>query len=174
MDKLKYSLIGLVAAATVVGIAATSGNESAHGSIATVDISTILKDAPAAKNVQTSLHKQFDNQHQALVKKQETFRSDMEKFNRDVKTMSASQKKITEDSISKRAEAFQKEQMAFQQEVMKAENDMMKTLMDKINATIATYAKDNGYKLVLNKSSVAYHSSDFGSDITSKVLSTLG
>ena len=80
-------------------------------------------------------------------------------------------KKAREESLQKRQVEMQQSSQKFQQVLNEEQNKLAQPIINKVNAAVEKYAKENGYLYILEKTGVIYAGGD---DITEALVKILG
>ncbi len=157
----------------LIGFALVSASAMAlaETSVAFVEVSRVMKDAPQVAAVRESLKKEFSRRDEELVAQQQQIKRLEEKLNRDGAIMSEAEAKRLERDIISRSRKLKNEQGAFQEDLALRQNEELGKLRKVIAEVIADVAKRENLDLVF-ESGVVFASEAV--NITGKVLKELG
>lgn len=142
--------------------------------LAHVNTQEILGEMPEVQQAQSKLEtfsKQLDKQYQQL---QSEYMGKLDKYQSEAQTMAESVRGMREEELAELQKRIQKFQQQAQTDVSKKRQQLLEPVLDKVEATIEKVAKQNGYKMVLDRSTGAVLYADESTDITGKVKNELG
>ena len=150
----------------------TSYAIAAEYKIATVDINKVVNSAPEAKAQKTSLDSQTEKAKKLIESKRDALKPLQDKAKAGSITPNSKEgeelKKLTQELVSLMREK--------EDEIQKAFAKSNKDLTDKALKVVASYAKDKGYNIVLDKSEAlrgAILYGDHSFDITDEVVAII-
>lgn len=135
-----------------------------------VNYERLLQQSPQAKAIQESLRTEFQPRQQALVKDQQALKQRADAFQRDAATMTDEQRDREEKSLRDRDRDLQQRQSEFQDDLNARKNEELSRLQRSLIQEVQTYAKAQGYDLVL-AGDVIYAVSSI--DLTPAILARL-
>lgn len=164
--KVSKSTIGAFAVAAVCwalpGLAQTK--------IGVVDYSQLLAESPQAKAVSEAMRDEFAPRTRELQTQQQALKTKEEKLNKDAATMSADQRSKAEKELRDGARDFARRQSELQDDINARRNEELSRLQTTLIQEVRTYAKAQGYDLVLADGVIFVNSA---LDITPAVLAAL-
>lgn len=159
----------LLVSSALAMFAATSAQ--AEMKIAVVNFQRLGDESPQAKVASQTLQNEFAPRQRELQQKEKELQSKQEKLQRDGATMTESERNNLEKELTRGDRDLKSQGQAFTEEVNSRRNEELGKLQNQLVQEVQTYAKNNGYDMVL-PSSVALYVKD-GFDITAQVLTYL-
>jgi len=160
----------LLASSAVALLAAASAH--AEMKIAVVNFQRLGDESPQAKAATQVLQNEFSPRQRELQQKEKDLQTKQEKLQRDGATMTEAERSNLEKELTRNARDLKSQEDSFNEEVNSRRNEELGKLQNTLVQDVQSYAKSNGYDLVL-PSSVALYAKD-AYDITAQVLSYLG
>lgn len=151
-------------------IAMTVPAQAADLKIGVVNLGRLVVSSPQAQRARQSMEGKFSARKEELESKQESFRSDVERLKRDGQVMSAEAREKLEGQIRDQQRRLKLLQDEYNEDVTLAEQKEMGSLREDIRAVIDTFAKDQGYDLIVGDA-VLFASDKV--DVTDEVLELL-
>lgn len=171
MKKLTLRVLPFVALLCVsMGLQAASA-PAAGIKIAVVDLQQVLQQAPQMAAANAQLKKQFEPQEQQIIAAQKKLKADSEKLQQSGPSMNKDDATKLQQTVMTDKTQLEQQFITFRQNLIAAHNKSMQTVIDQVNATIATIAKEGQYNIVLQKQGILY--ADQSYDITSQVVAAL-
>lgn len=155
-------------AIAIIMVAANSGSVyAADTKIAYVNITTILQQAPQTETIRTALEKELTPKKKEVEAKQ----AELQKLGETLSKKGTD--KITDaekEQFSKLRQEYGQMVQEYQQIANKRQNEELGTFQNTILREVQTYARENGYSLVIGEG-VMYASPTV--DITAQILARL-
>lgn len=171
MKKLTLRVLPLVAL-LVASTGAFAAAAPASGlKIAVVDLQQVLQQSPQMTAANAQLKKQFEPQEQQIIAAQKKLKTDSDKLQQSSASMSKDDLAKQQQLVNTDKTELEQQFITFRQNLIAAHNKSMQGVIDQVNATIATIAKQGQYNIVLQKQGILY--ADQSYDITNQVIDTL-
>jgi outer membrane protein len=151
-------------------LAATAPAWSAEVKIGYVNYQELFQQSPQVKTIQATLQSEFGPRQRDLLSQQQTLKTREENLQKNGVTMSDEQRSHEEKSLRDNEREFQLKQTAFQEDANARRNEELSRLQKTFNEEVRSYAKAQGYDLVL-ADGVAFATTAV--DITPAILSQL-
>ncbi|MGH8258271.1 MAG: OmpH family outer membrane protein [Steroidobacteraceae bacterium] len=135
-----------------------------------VNYSQLLQQSPQAKTIQDALRAEFQPRQRELVTEQQSLKARADKFQRDAATMTDDQRDSTQKELRDTDRDLQTKQSELQDDFNSRKNEELSRLQHSLIETVQTYARTQGYDLVLAEG-VIYATSAI--DITPAILARL-
>ncbi len=135
-----------------------------------VNYERLMQQSPQAQAIQASLRDEFLPRQQALVKEQQALKARADAFQRDAATMTDDQRDREQKDLRDKDRDLQAKQSEFQDDLNARKNEELSRLQRSLIEEVQTYAKAQGYDLVL-AGDVIYATPSI--DLTSAVLERL-
>lgn len=161
MKKTLFPL-GMLAVLLCAGVA------QAQTKIGVVNYQTLLEESPQAKAASKALQDEFAPRQRELQQKQKDLQAKQDKLNRDAAVMSDAEKGNLEKELRNGERDLQGKGEAFTEELNARRNEELGKLQTVILQEVQSYAKANGFDLVLPRNQILYSKDSF--DITPQVL----
>lgn len=173
MKKLTLRVLPLVALLVAsTGVFAASPAAPAGGlKIAVVDLQQVLQQSPQMTAANAQLKKQFEPQEQQIIAAQKKLKTDSDKLQQSGASMSKDDLAKQQQLVNTDKTELEQQFITFRQNLIAAHNKSMQSVIDQVNSTIATIAKQGQYNIVLQKQGILY--ADQSYDITTQVIDTL-
>jgi outer membrane protein len=146
-------------------------NAQAEIKMATVNFQRLMDESSQAKAASQTLQDEFTPRQRDLQQRAKDLQTKQEKLNRDGAVMADKEKSTLEKEITKGQRDLQSDGEAFTEEVNNRRNEELNKVQTVLVGEIQTFAKTNGYDLIL-PNSVAVFAKDT-LDVTSQVLTYL-
>ena len=136
-----------------------------------VNYNKLAQESPQAKVLEDAMRAEFLPRQRELQTLQQSLKSREDKLQKDGATMSEDQRQHEEKELRDGSREFSKKQSEFQDDVNARRNEDMARLNRTLSDAVTTYAKAQGFDLVVADNAVIYASPTI--DITPQVLATL-
>lgn len=167
---MKFShKLWLAMVASILGL--TGMTAQAETKIAVVNFQQLVDDAPQGKVASQALQDEFLPRQRELQQKQKDLQTKQEKLQRDAAVMSEAEKTALEREIRSGNSDLQSRGEAFSNELNTRRNEELSRLQGYLAQEVATYAKTNGFDLVVPTSVAVYAKESM--DVTAQVLAYL-
>lgn len=163
---MKKFIIGAFLVLTTMGVFAQKNSKIGH-----VDYDKLVSLSAVNEKVPDKLQQTAGELQQILEQEQKRYDRDVREYLEERDKLSDMMKKAREESLQKRQMEMQQSSQKFQQVLNDEQNKLAQPIIDKVNAAVEKYAKENGYLYILEKSSVIYAGGD---DITEALIKVLG
>jgi outer membrane protein len=157
-------------AAGLSGFVAAEATAEAQSKIAVIDVRRAMLETEEGLRVSATLKKLFDSRQVELDAKQRGLQQEKESLEKD-----AQNKKISQAELQRRYEKLQKEAgelqaiaMDYQREMQRKETEMTTPIYQRILGIVRRIAAQDGYEMVIEKSSVPYMRADL--EITDRAI----
>lgn len=137
-----------------------------------IDGNAIYKKMPEVKKADTvysAYVKQLENHIKGM---QEEYQKKAKNYQANEKTLSDLMKQTQIDEIKGLGERIQKFQVSAQEDAIKKQKEIYDPIRKKFNNALKSVAKKNGYKFILDRSTLLYF--DEADDVSDKVEKELG
>lgn len=138
--------------------------------IGVVNLPRLVTESPQAKRARENMEGQFAERMQELQERREKLQSDVERLKRDGSVMSQEARQKLEDSIRDQQRRLRLAQEEYNEDVQRAEQKEMQSLRGDIREVIDTFARENGYDLIIGDA-ILYAGEKV--DLTDKILERL-
>jgi outer membrane protein len=139
----------LVWSSAALLLAGTAPAWSADLKIGYVNYQALFQQAPQVKVIQATLQGEFGPRQRDLLSQQQTLKTREENLQKNQVTMSDEQRSHEEKSLRDSEREFQLKQTAFQEDANTRRNEELSRLQKTFNEEVRSYAKAQGYDLVL-------------------------
>ncbi len=157
--------------AAMAGVLAVAPLSAAELKIAVVNYNQLVQESPQAKAVGEALRAEFMPRQRELQNAGQLLKTREEKFQKDAATMSDDQRAREERDLREGERDLQRKQSEAQDDLNARRNEELSRLQRTIVDEVRTYAKAQGYDLVIAGESVLYTNSAI--DITPQLLQVL-
>ena len=157
--------------AAAIGVLAAAPVMAAELKIGVVNYNQLLGESPQAKAVAEALRAEFMPRQRELQNAGQLLKTREEKFQKDAATMSDDQRSREERDLRESERDLQRKQSEAQDDLNARRNEELSRLQRTIVDQVRTYAKAQGYDLVIAGESVLYTNSAI--DITPQLLQVL-
>ena len=144
---------------------------AAESKIAIVDFQKLGEESPQGKAVAESMRAEFAPRQRTLEAQQQSLKTKSDKLQKDGATMSEEQRNRAEKELRDSARDFERARGEFQDDVSARRNEEMSRLQRMLIEEVRTYAKAQGFDLVLSAEVVVYAGQTY--DITPAILSAM-
>ena len=163
MKKLLVLSLGLA-----VSSAATAAPEKPATRVALIRMQEAIKDTKDGKKAETTLRKEIDDRQKKLQAEGQKIQAAMEELRKQGMVMDEKSRTEKEQNIQRQVMAFEESKMRNQQEFAKRDQEISEPIIKKLRGIVSEIAKEKGYTLVIDNSSVVY--GDTSDDITDEVI----
>lgn len=141
--------------------------------IAVVDVAKVISESIVGKAARNNVEAEAKKREQPLEKLRLELKSEGEGLAKQASVMSAEALKQKREKFQQKEEDFRRKIQEEQQEVVKRNNEEMGRVVSQIDEIVAQFAKEGGYRYVLenDRQTVLYARPDL--DLTSKVIEAL-
>jgi len=160
-----WLLTGGLLVAVTVWLAAPA----AAAKIGVVDTSKVLKEYDKAKDAQTRLEKEIENEKTDLKKMSDKLEKQEAELNAKKGVVAQKQYDSLKSKFEDDRDSFREKYKEVQSGLMKKQQDVMETIVNDVKEVVAQIGKNEKYDVVLDKQVAIYG----GEDITYKVLDQL-
>jgi len=162
---LKSTLVALAALGAFAAVPAF-----AQSKIGVVDYGRLMEDSPQAKTALDAIRNEFAPKQKELTTQQQVLKGKEDKLQKDAATMSADQRARTEKELRDGYRDLERRRQEIQEDFNARRNEEMSRLQRTLIEEVRSYAKAQGYDLVL-ADGVLY--ANTAMDITPAVLANL-
>jgi len=163
---VKRSVIVLLAAA-LTGVASLA---NAEAKIGVVNTDKLLSESPQYQAAQVAVSSEFAPRQQEITKLQELLAAQDEKLRKDGATMTEMQRAQAQRELTEGSRSLKSKTEAAEEDFNARREEVMQNLQRIMREEIATFAKANGYDLIL-VSGVGYAGAAY--DVTNPLLESL-
>jgi outer membrane protein len=167
---MKNTLV--TAAVLTLGLALVSPSNAAPEKPATrvalIRMQEAIKDTKDGKKAETTLRKEIEDRQKKLQAEGQKIQAEMENLRKQGMVMDEKSRAEKEASIQKQVMAFEESKMRNQQEFQKRDQEISEPIIKKLRGIVSDVAKEKGYTLVIDTSSVVY--AETSDDITEEVI----
>jgi len=128
-----------------------------------------MDEVKKADDIYSAHVKQLENQIKSM---QEDYNAKAKDYKAKEKTLSELMKETKIDELKSLGERIQKFQVSAQEDALKKQKELYDPIRKKFNTALKVVAKKNGYKFIIDKSTLLYF--DEADDVTAKVEAALG
>ncbi|MGH8427586.1 MAG: OmpH family outer membrane protein [Gammaproteobacteria bacterium] len=160
------ALIGLFALGLVA--AAPLAQASGTGKVGVVDADSILAQSDAGKTAAAKLKSIGDQHSSELQKKQDALQKEHDTIQKNASVETQAAQDAAQQKFQTEVQAFQQEVQQSQQDFQKQRQALLAPLQAKLYDVIQSYAKSNGYDLILDKGAAIYNNDSM--DVTAAIL----
>ena len=141
--------------------------------IAVVDVARVISESIMGKAARSNVEAEAKKREQPLEKLRLELKTESEGMAKQASVMSAEALQQKREKFLKKEQDFKHKVETEQQEVVKRNNEEMGKVVREIDALVAQFAKEAGYRYVLenDRQTVIYARPDL--DLTSKVIEAL-
>jgi len=162
---LKSTFVALAALGAFAAVPAF-----AQSKIGVVDYGRLMEDSPQAKTALDAIRNEFAPKQKELTTQQQVLKGKEDKLQKDAATMSADQRTRTEKELRDGYRDLERRRQEIQEDFNARRNEEMSRLQRTLIEEVRSYAKAQGYDLVL-ADGVLY--ANTAMDITPAVLANL-
>lgn len=163
----------MLAAVLTLGLAFASTTSNAAPEkpatrVALIRMQEAIKDTKDGKKAETTLRKEIEDRQKRLQAEGQKIQAEMENLRKQGMVMDEKSRAEKEASIQKQVMAFEESKMRNQQEFQKRDQEISEPIIKKLRGIVSDVAKEKGYTLVIDTSSVVY--AETSDDITEEVI----
>lgn len=162
MKQLMVLVLGLLASTVLF----------ATTKVGVVNIQEVIKNMPEREKVLEVLKKELNAKQAKLSGVEESIKKLQEKIERDKAILSAKELEELKDNFVNLQRDFARKKNEFQDDLAQLENKEMQKIFKKAADAIDTYAKANGYDLIIRRDAAPFYISS-KVDITDAVVKNL-
>jgi len=166
LSSSKVALWAIAAGAALLALPAW-----AESKIAIVDFQKLGEESPQGKAVAESMRAEFAPRQRTLEAQQQSLKAKSDKLQKDGATMSEEQRNRAEKELRDAQRDFERARGEFQDDVSARRNEEMSRLQRMLIDEVRTYAKAQGYDLVLSAEVVVFAGQTY--DITPAILTAM-
>jgi outer membrane protein len=144
---------------------------AAESKIAIVDFQKLGEESPQGKAVADAMRSEFAPRQRTLEAQQQSLKTKYDKLQKDGATMSEDQRNRAEKELRDLQRDFERARGEFQDDVSARRNEEMSRLQRMLIDEVRTYAKSQGYDLVLSAEVVVFAGQTY--DITPAILTAM-
>ena len=159
--------VGLIAA----GVALAALPVRAQPKIGVVDPQRLLEESPQGRAMLDSMRSEFAPRERTLQAQQQTLKAKQDKLQKDSATMTDEQRTRAEKELRDGARDFERARSEFQDDISARRNEEMSRLQKTLGEEVRTYAKAQGFDVVLSTEGVVYAAPVH--DVTPAILTAL-
>jgi outer membrane protein len=143
----------------------------AETKIGVVDPQRLLEESPQGKAASESMRAEFAPRQRTLQAQEQALKAKQEKLQKDAATMTEDQRVRAEKELRDGARDLERARGEFNDDATSRRNEEMSRLQRTLGEEVRTYAKAQGYDLILTAETVVYFTPTF--DITPAILAAL-
>ena len=166
---MKKQISALLVAATLCFSPLTMAAKDVK--IGVLDVHKIMASAEEPKAIEKQLQTEFNPKIEEVKALDKKLTEDIQKLQRDKDVLSAAEKTKLEKKVQEQQQDLMKKQTQYSQESNTKQQQLMQGFINKVKKEVETYAKKNGYDMVLLSDAVPYMSDNI--DITDQILKNL-
>ncbi len=121
-----------------------------------VDYQRLMSQSPQYEAIQQSLRNEFLPRQQEIVKEQQALKARADAFQRDAATMTDDQRDREQKALRDKDRDLQAKQSEFQDDLNTRKNEELSRLQRSLIEQVQSYAKAQGYDLVLAGDAIYY------------------
>lgn len=140
----------------IIAISLISTTADAEMKAAFINSSTILQEAPQAKQAAEAMQQEFEGRENSLRALSEEIQKDEEGLQKDGAIMSPEQKKKMESAILEKKRKLRFDAQSLKEDVDLRRKQEIQKLRTSISVVIREYSEKHGYDLVFTESGVAF------------------
>lgn len=163
-----WGAVGALALATTPALA------QSQLKIGYVNFQLLAQESPQAQTIQQSLRNEFGPRQQEFVKEQQTFKARADAFQRDAATMTDDQRDREQKYLRDTDRDLQAKQSELQDDFNQRKNEELSRLQRSLLDQVRTYAKAQGYDLVVADALYATSTIDLTPAILERMKSSSG
>jgi outer membrane protein len=171
---MKRTSLTIAALAKVVSVAVLCalpiGFACAEAKIAVVSLEAVIQESPQLKVMQQTLQVEFGARERELTQQQKDLKAKADKYQKDSATMTEADKARLERELREGQREFERRGAEYKEDVNTRQNEEIQKLQRAIAQDVQSYAKFQGYDLVLYQG-VLYAKENF--DITQQVIQAI-
>ncbi len=139
-----------------------------------VNFQLLAQESPQAQSIQQSLRNEFGPRQQEFIKEQQTFKARADAFQRNAATMTDDQRDREQKYLRDTDRDLQAKQSELQDDFNQRKNEELSRLQRSLLDQVTTYAKAQGYDLVVADALYATPTIDLTSQILERMKSSTG
>jgi len=143
----------------------------AEPKIGVVDPQRLLEESPQGRAMLDSMRTEFAPRERTLQAQQQALKAKQDKLQKDGATMTDEQRTRTEKELRDGARDFERARSEFQDDISARRNEEMSRLQKTLGEEVRTYAKAQGFDVVLSTEGVVYAAPAY--DVTPAILTAL-
>ena len=143
----------------------------AEPKIGVVDPQRLLEESPQGRAMLDSMRTEFAPRERTLQAQQQTLKAKQDKLQKDSATMTDEQRTRAEKELRDGARDFERARSEFQDDISARRNEEMSRLQKTLGEEVRTYAKAQGFDVVLSTEGVVYAAPVH--DVTPAILTAL-
>src|ERR1700704_2750659 len=143
----------------------------AEPKIGVVDPQRLLEESPQGRALLGFMRTQFAPRERTLQAQQQTLKAKQDKLQKDSATMTDEQRTRAEKELRDGARDFERARSEFQDDISARRNEEMSRLQKTLGEEVRTYAKAQGFDIVLSTEGVVYSAPAY--DVTPAILTAL-
>ncbi len=152
-------------------VAAPLGAALAEVKIGVVNFEVLQQQSPQLKAIEQTLQNEFGPRGRELAQQQKDLKAKAEKFQRDVAVMNDAEKSKLERELREGQRDFERKSNEYKDDANLRQNEEIGKLNRALAAEVESFAKSNGYDLVISKNAAFFNKDAF--DVTNQLLSIL-
>jgi len=164
MKKFLLAAVAMTALVAQISVAAQL-------KVGVMDTRSVMQRSPEMNRIKVRLQKQFKAQQTKIITANKALQEDINKLKRDEAILTTAQKVQVQERIIRNKRDLERLQEDFKQDVSRAQQVEMKKYFEQLNKAVKSFAKAEGYDLILDKTAVPF--SNDSVDVTSKLLAQL-
>ena len=143
----------------------------AEPKIGVVDPQRLLEESPQGRAMLDAMRTEFAPRERTLQAQQQTLKAKQDKLQKDGATMTDEQRTRAEKELRDGARDFERARSEFQDDISARRNEEMSRLQKTLGEEVRTYAKAQGFDVVLSTEGVVYAAP--AHDVTPAILTAL-
>ena len=136
-----------------------------------VDPQRLLEESPQGRAMLDSMRTEFAPRERTLQAQQQALKAKQDKLQKDGATMTDEQRTRAEKELRDGARDFERARSEFQDDISARRNEEMSRLQKTLGEEVRTYAKAQGFDVVLSTEGVVYAAPAY--DVTPAILTAL-
>lgn len=166
----------LISSKLAVGLIAAGGALAAlpawaEPKMGVVDPQRLLEESPQGRAMLDSMRTEFAPRERTLQAQQQALKAKQDKLQKDGATMTDEQRTRAEKELRDGARDFERARSEFQDDISARRNEEMSRLQKTLGEEVRTYAKAQGFDIVLSTEGVVYAAPAY--DVTPAILTAL-
>lgn len=148
--------------------AAYAAPDKSGARVGLIRMQEAIKDTKDGKKAETILRKEIDDRQKKLQAEGQKIQAAMEELRKQGMVMDEKSRAEKEAAIQKQMMAFEESKARNDQEFRKKDQEVSEPIIKKLRTVVSDVAKEKGYSLVIDASSVVY--AETGDDMTEEVI----
>lgn len=166
--QLLTSLVGILATVGVAQIAIAADEAApANFPVAVVDGTAVF--AKFQPGIESELKKEFADQQQDLIKRQEELQKMGEKLDSEADLMQEKEVEAMQETFAEKQMEFQQKSLEYNEAYNKRGNEVFQALIDKVQKASEQIAKEKNLAMVVQRGAVLYADAKY--DVTDELIS---